>query len=415
MSPIPSRLILALVAVALAGLSGCATQEAVSQQTDPLKVQVARLDEALQASAGSASQTREQLAAAEARERSLSSRTEQAIADIQALRDRLLSQEARALATTESSATVTGALSEQLSGVNQRLESLASLARELAARGDAGEARLASASAALADTAEQLAQTGKRLDELTEQQQAAASDMAEHRAQTGQRLAELTAQQQAAASDMAEHRAQTGQRLDELTAQQQAATTGTTELRNDLAALAAGSLALTERVAQSERGLDALAVSLPERMARLETRMDDLARLTRSAMEMAAQNDIRSNGKVAFTTVLTEDRTLYPLNLQVVGPLDRTALDKMAQRIKTLNKDYHLEIQGHTDNNSADDFNYQLGKARAEVIKRYLHENNGIPLGWMSVISYGATQPLDGQASSNRRIVIQTLVLDSEK
>jgi outer membrane protein OmpA-like peptidoglycan-associated protein len=390
MSPIPSRLILALVAVALAGLSGCATQEAVSQQTDPLKVQVARLDEALQASAGSASQTREQLAAAEARERSLSSRTEQAIADIQALRDRLLSQEARALATTESSATVTGALSEQLSGVNQRLESLASLARELAARGDAGEARLASASAALADTAEQLAQTGQRLDELTEQQQAAASDMAEHRAQTGQRL-------------------------DELTEQQQAAITGTTELRNDLAALAAGSLALTERVAQSERGLDALAVSLPERMARLETRMDDLARLTRSAMEMAAQNDIRSNGKVAFTTVLTEDRTLYPLNLQVVGPLDRTALDKMAQRIKTLNKDYHLEIQGHTDNNSADDFNYQLGKARAEVIKRYLHENNGIPLGWMSVISYGATQPLDGQASSNRRIVIQTLVLDSEK
>lgn len=390
MSHNPSRLILALVAVALAGLSGCATQEAVSQQTDPLKVQVARLDEAVQASAGSASQTREQLAAAEARERSLSSRIEQAIADIQALREGLLTQEAHARAATRSNDATSAALGEQVTRANQRLDALASLARELAARGDAGEARLASTSAA-------------------------ASVAAERQAQTEQRLDEQAAQLLTAASGTAERLAQTEQRLDQMAGQLQSVADRQAGLHQDAIARAAASQALAERVAQSERGLDALAVSLPERMARLETRMDDLARLARSAMEMAAQNDIRSNGKVAFTTVLTEDRTLYPLNLQNVGPLDRAALDKMAQRIKALNKDYHLEIQGHTDNNSADDFNYQLGKARAEVIKRYLNENNGIPLGWMSVISYGATQPLDGQAGSNRRIVIQTLVLDGEK
>ena len=143
--------------------------------------------------------------------------------------------------------------------------------------------------------------------------------------------------------------------------------------------------------------------------------MDELARMARSAMELAAQSDIRSNGKVAFTTRLTEDKTLYPLNLQVVGSKDRAVLDALVKRLKALGKDYHLEIQGHTDNTSGDDYNYHLGKARAEVMKRYLHETGGIPLSWMSVISYGATQPLDPQSNSNRRIVIQTLVLNGDK
>jgi outer membrane protein OmpA-like peptidoglycan-associated protein len=361
-----SRTLTALLAVAaLAGVSGCATRDAVSEQTDPLKAQVSKLDEALQASRGNVSQTQEMVAAAQARELSLVNRVDRLFDELKALHDRLATQEQKARSAAWSSEEVTAGLRDQLAMTGRRLDELASQARDLAARADADDAQLANMAAAAALRSEQMAQSGQRLDGM--------------------------AAQLAAGSD--EDR----------------------RLRQDIALGAEAAARLSERVARAESALERLGDNLPDRMSRLETRMDELARLARSAMELAAQNDIRRNGKVAFTTVLTGDKTLYPLNLQTVGAQDRAALEGMVQRIRAMNKEYHLEIQGHTDNTSADDSNYQLGKARAEVIKRYLHETGGIPLGWMSVISYGATQPLDQQSNSNRRIVIQTLVLDGDK
>jgi outer membrane protein OmpA-like peptidoglycan-associated protein len=357
-------LLIALAGAALAGVTGCATQDAVSQQTEPLKAQVSKLGEALQASSGNVSQTQEMLAAAEARERAMAQRVDALVNDVKALHDRLATQERVSQAAALSSETAAERLGEQLVKADLRLDELASLAHDLAARVDADGDKQNATSALAASSAERLTQAEQRLDGIAAQLLASVAEGARLRQEIG------------AGADQA----------------------------RDLAG----------RVTHAEAALDRLGASLPERMTRLEARMDELTRLARSAMELAAQNDIRRNGKVAFTTVLTGDKTLYPLNLQIVGAQDRAALEAMVQRIKALNKEYHLEIQGHTDNTSVDDSNYQLGKARAEVIKRYLHENGGIPLGWMSVISYGATQPIDPQSNTNRRIVIQTLVLDGE-
>lgn len=360
----PHCLLLALAGTALLGVSGCATQDAVSQQTEPLKAQVSKLGEALQASSGSVSQTQELIAAAEARERSLASRVDALVGDVKALRERLSTQEQTSQAASLASDTATERLREQLAKADLRLDELASLAHDLAARVDADGDKQSATSALAATSAERVARAEQRLDAIAAQLHAAEAEDARLRQQIG------------AGADQAS--------------------------------------AVADRVGRAEAALARLDASLPERMTRLEARMDELTRLARSAMELAAQNDIRSNGKVAFTTVLTGDKTLYPLNLQTVGAQDRAALEVLVQRIKALNKDYHLEIQGHTDNTSVEDSNYQLGKARAEVIKRYLHEAGGIPLGWMSVISYGATQPIDPQSNNNRRIVIQTLVLDGD-
>jgi outer membrane protein OmpA-like peptidoglycan-associated protein len=179
--------------------------------------------------------------------------------------------------------------------------------------------------------------------------------------------------------------------------------------------MAAREQALAAGLGATDQRLDRTAADLAERLARVESRLDDVARMARRALEMAAQNDIRSHGKVAYTVTLTEDKTLYPINLQQLSAGDRKNLESLVQRIKAFDKEYHLEIQGHTDNIGADDYNYQLGRARAEVVKRYLHESAGIPLGWMSVISYGATQPVDAKSNNNRRIVIHMLVLDPDK
>jgi chemotaxis protein MotB len=384
---------LAMTMLGLAILSGCATQDALNEQTEPIRASVAKLDQALQATTGAANVTQEELAAARAREKSLSTRLDDLVAEVKALREQAASRAREADMAGGQLRDADSLIRESLAKSDGRLDSVTSLARDIAARVDAqGEALRAatSESSALAGRlghAEQgLAQLGSRVDNTRDQ-------VARLDARVGD--TERTAERFAA----------------QLVGMNQ----DTSALRREIDQASALAKELAERAGRTDARVEQLASALPERMSRLESRMDELARLARSAMELAAQQDIRTNGKVAFSSTLTEDKTLYPLNLQYLGARDRAQLDGLVKRVKALDKDYHLEIQGHTDNTSVDDYNYQLGKARAEVVKRYLHEQGGIPLGWMSVISYGATQPIDPKSNNNRRIVIQVLVLDPNK
>jgi outer membrane protein OmpA-like peptidoglycan-associated protein len=328
-----------------------------------------------------------------------------------------------------------------------RLDEAATLAADVTAQTEANAAQLAATLDLTATIADRLAAQGKRLDQLASRMQAVNEEVsALHKAvesataglgaqgqrvqglesrleqgvvQAGSTAAQVTALRKDLEVLASADQARDGvvqhieQRTEQLAAQLAGAAEQVATMRRDLEAGHAQARSASERQARTEQRLERLDAAMPERLARLETRLDDLNRLTRSVIEMAAQNEIRSNGKVAFSTLLTEDKTLYPLNLQALGPKDRAALDDLVKRLKAMGKDYHLEIQGHTDNIGVDDYNYLLGKARAEVVKRYLHDQGGIPLSWMSVISYGATQPLDPRANNNRRILIQTLVLDS--
>lgn len=198
----------------------------------------------------------------------------------------------------------------------------------------------------------------------------------------------------------------------------------------ELRALQDRQAAQAERLSQSEQRLGGLAgqavglqekaavtaahaAGLGERMTQAEMRLDELATQVREALAASSQDYIRLHGKVASTAVLTEDKTLYPINSPELGSGDRAKLDELAARLKAKEEDdYHLDIQGHTDNLGTDDYNYLLGKARAEVVKRYLHERGGIPLSRMSVISYGATRPAGATGLANRRIVVNVLVLE---
>ena len=73
----------------------------------------------------------------------------------------------------------------------------------------------------------------------------------------------------------------------------------------------------------------------------------------------------------------------------------------------------YLEIQGHTDATGADAYNYNLGEARAEAVRRYLSKQ-GIALNRMSTISYGKDEPVDSNKTKdgrakNRRVVVIVL------
>jgi peptidoglycan-associated lipoprotein len=49
-------------------------------------------------------------------------------------------------------------------------------------------------------------------------------------------------------------------------------------------------------------------------------------------------------------------------------------------------------IEGHTDNRGSEEYNLALGERRASSVRRYL-SNLGVPMGQMTIVSYGEIRP----------------------
>lgn len=207
------------------------------------------------------------------------------------------------------------------------------------------------------------------------------------------------------------HSAQVAARLDTLDASLASQHSGiekslntTADLSNKTAQLAANLQVKQDAEAIASRALDA-------RLNLVEQQLKTLSGLVQEALAASAKEIFLANGKEAFTVLLTEDKVLYPQNDPNLEPRDAAKLDDLADKLIKLDQEYHLDIQGHTANISSEDNNYALGKARAEVIKSYLHENKGISISRMSAISYGANKPASPAEGGNRRILIRVLVL----
>lgn len=199
--------------------------------------------------------------------------------------------------------------------------------------------------------------------------------------------------------DDAEQRlAEMEQALDKFTAQVEEGDSQSAALRAAVPQLESGLAQSTSRM----NDLDA-------RLARIEKRLEDVATLAQDALDATGMGQRRIVGKVVHTVTLTDDKTLFPINSPVLGEKDMLKLDELAARVKAMGTWFHLQIQGHTDGFGSEDYNYELGRARAEVVKNYLNEKGGIPLLRMSVISYGASEAPNYSGSNNRRIVVHVL------
>jgi len=96
-------------------------------------------------------------------------------------------------------------------------------------------------------------------------------------------------------------------------------------------------------------------------------------------------------------------------------PSDMQAkIDELVSQLKANPNGGYIEIEGHTDNVGDKTINYKLGLERAEAVKRYLYENQQIPLHKINVISYGEEKPIapnktKAGRAQNRRVVIKVL------
>ncbi len=122
----------------------------------------------------------------------------------------------------------------------------------------------------------------------------------------------------------------------------------------------------------------------------------------------------KASRRLVLELVLNESSGNFQFGKSELPAEAKAQIDQLVSKLQQDPKNVFFEIEGHTDNVGAADFNEKLGLERAETVKRYLYEQHQIPLHKMNVISYGMTKPVadnktkDGRAQ-NRRVVIRIL------
>jgi len=142
--------------------------------------------------------------------------------------------------------------------------------------------------------------------------------------------------------------------------------------------------------------------------------IEQIGQSAKDALQRAQEAGVLAKGKILFQQSFAEDRVHFKINSFDLTKDAKSALDEFAQKIKGLDKGVYLEIQGHTDDTGGTDYNDQLGQQRAEAVRRYLSREHKLPLGRISTISYGDSDPVASNKtakgrSQNRRVVIVVL------
>jgi outer membrane protein OmpA-like peptidoglycan-associated protein len=162
-----------------------------------------------------------------------------------------------------------------------------------------------------------------------------------------------------------------------------------------------------------------------ERVKRNEVRIDEVNQQAVSgineakgsaqqAMVKATEAEKAAKGKLIYTVTLSNDKVTFPVNRAEISDEAKALIDEAIAQLKAENRGVFFEIEGHTDATGPEEFNQKLGQDRAMAVRNYLHDQHGIALNRIEVISYGESKPVtdnktrDNRAQ-NRRVVIRVL------
>ncbi len=158
-----------------------------------------------------------------------------------------------------------------------------------------------------------------------------------------------------------------------------------------------------------------------QRVAQNETRIGEVDREAQAgkqsaqeALNRAADAEKAAKGKLVYQVTLTDDQVKFPFGKAVLKDEAKASIDQAISALKNENKGVFMEIEGHTDSVGSASYNMGLGEKRAMAVRDYLHDDLGIALSRIEVISYGESQPVTDNKTrqnraENRRVVIKVL------
>ena len=153
---------------------------------------------------------------------------------------------------------------------------------------------------------------------------------------------------------------------------------------------------------------------LQQKQQQTDVRLEQLSQSAQEALRRAQEAGVLAKGQVVFEQSFSEDRIKFALDKYDLDDAAKAALDEFATRVKGLEAQYFVEVQGHTDDSGGERYNEELGQRRAEAVRRYLSRQHSLPLNRISTISYGDTLPVESNKTragraANRRVVLVVL------
>jgi outer membrane protein OmpA-like peptidoglycan-associated protein len=153
---------------------------------------------------------------------------------------------------------------------------------------------------------------------------------------------------------------------------------------------------------------------LQQRQQQTDVKIEQLSQSAQEALRRAQEAGVLAKGQVVFEQSFSEDRIKFKLDSYELDDAAKAALDEFGTRVKGLQSQYFIEIQGHTDDSGGERYNEELGQRRADSVRRYLSRQHQLPLARLSTISYGDTLPVESNKtrtgrSANRRVVLVVL------
>jgi outer membrane protein OmpA-like peptidoglycan-associated protein len=296
------------------------------------------------------------------------------------------------------------------------------------------EAQLTSARQSQAATTESVGGVGKRVDTIETSVSAAASRIDKLEAASGETrkalesaLSTLETRLSGAEKEITANKRSDGDAA-KLIAELQASLSALDKrLSGDEQSLAANGVAdadTVKRVAAVEGGIKALGEQITQiqaenkeqtaRIGSVEAALAAVSSTAKDALDRAIAAGKLAEGKLLFETVLTDQIAQFDFNKSTLSKAAKAELKVFADKIKSVNKNVFIEIQGHTDNVGSAANNLDLGQERADTVMAYLHNEFGIPLHRMSAMSYGESKPVaDNKTKAgrakNRRVVLVVL------
>jgi peptidoglycan-associated lipoprotein len=178
---------------------------------------------------------------------------------------------------------------------------------------------------------------------------------------------------------------------------------------------------LDQRIAQSQADTNKKIESVASQVEQVQqhqkeqdVQISQLSQEAKDALKRAQEAGVLAKGKVVFEQTFTEDRIKFKTGKYDLDNAAKAALDEFATKVKALNEQYFVEVQGHTDDTGSTKYNDDLGQRRADSVRRYLSRQAQMPLNRMSTISYGDTLPVapnktKAGRAQNRRVVLVVL------
>ena len=100
-------------------------------------------------------------------------------------------------------------------------------------------------------------------------------------------------------------------------------------------------------------------------LAATDQKVSDLSQEAQDALKRAQEAGVLAKGKVVFQQTFSEDRVKFKSGAYDLNKDAQSALDEFAGKVKALNEQYFVEIQGHTDDVGGRKYNDELGQRRA--------------------------------------------------